>query len=224
MEQELNSGNQTGRIVVAGSLLKRAISNDTEAIQTIFKQFLPKEETIFHAEYYGYFGFSFVGFHSFSCLSEKRIATLRIGPFKKVLYEDGFYEDMTSGGVYQPSKFWLYVLMIIGLPLGVALFATGIAFVFNFVFVQLLNIFNFEFTGLIIISVILSLFLVPFIGNFITMLFYRSNPCGLACWVRERMPVYVFVNRNKMLQANKLYRQWSNLREERQKYIKNKYK
>ena len=227
MEQELvlNQPSPNGRIVVEGSLLQRAVNNDTEAIKTIFKQFLPSEETVFHAEYYGYFGFWFVGFHSFSCLTDKRVSALRVGPFKRITYEDGFYENMTSGGIYQPSKFWLYVFLIIGLLGGLALFTVVISFILNFLFFEIFGLFEFAGgTGVMIFSGIVSIFLLPFIGNFITMMFYRFNPCGLACWVRERKPVYVFVSRDKMLKANSLYRLWSNLREERNKHIKSKYK
>ena len=159
--------NQTGRIKIQESLLANAIANDREALEIIFHQFVPEDEAIKFAEYYGYFGFAFVGFHSFSCLTEKRIATLRIGPFKKILYEDGFYENMTSGGIYQPSKFWLYVFLILGIALGFAVFTTLISAGLGFIsqFLGLPDI------PLLIISGIISIFSIPFIGNFITMIF-----------------------------------------------------
>jgi hypothetical protein len=227
MEQNNNQNQPTpdSRLSFTGSLLHHATLNNEEALKIIFKQFLPADETITHAEYYGYFGFWFVGFHSFSCLTDKRIAALRVGPFKKITYEDGFYENMTSGGIYQPSKFWLYVFLVIGLLGGFALFTIVIGFILNFLLVNIFGLF--ELSGgseIFIFSGIVSIFLIPFIGSFITMAFYRANPCGLACWVRERYPVYVFVNREKMTRANKLYRLWSSLREERNKYIKGKYK
>lgn len=225
MEQELNSNAQEGKITVATSLLQSAIDNDRNAITTIFKQFLAHGETVFHAEYYGYFGFWFVGFHSFSCLTDKRIAVLRVGPFKKVSYEDGFYENMTSGGVYQPSKFWLYVFLVIGLLAGLAFFSMLITYLLSFLLADIFGLYELSGSrGLFIFSALVSIFLLPFIGSFITMLFYRLNPCGLTCWIREKRPVYVFVSREKMTKANSLYRLWCDLREERNKHLKGKHK
>ena len=137
-----NTNTQEGRIVVAGSLLHRAKNNDSEAIKVIFKQFIPPEENIFEAEYYGYFGFWFVGFHSFSCLTDKRIAALRVGPFKKISYDDGFYENMTSGGVYQPSKFWLYFWLFIGLLASLAFFTIVISYLLNFILIELFGLYE----------------------------------------------------------------------------------
>jgi hypothetical protein len=218
-------GQELGRIVVEDSLLRMAVNSDVESIKIIFKQFIPPEETVFHAEYYGYFGFWFVGFHSFSCLTEKRMSVLRVGPSKKIIYEDGFYENMTSGGIYQPSKFWLYISLVIGVLAGLVLFKVIIESILNVLFIQIFGLVELiNETVLTIFAGIISIFFLPFIGNFITIIFYRFNPCGLSCWVREKRPIHVFVSRDKMLKANRMYRIWSNLKEERNKYIKDKYK
>lgn len=213
-----------GRIHIQESLLSRAINNDEEALNTIFHQFVPVEENIQFTEYYGFFGFWFVGFHSFSCLTEKRIAILRVGPFKRITYEDGFYENMTSGGIYQPSKFWLYILLLIGVPISFVFLTMGLAAVAQFVLLDFLNIFSVDGFAITLLAGIASFFLLPFVINFLMMAFYRLNPCGLACWIRERRPVVVFVNRENMVKANRLYRLWSNLRDQRVKSLKKKAK
>jgi len=211
----------SGRIRVEGTLLERAIGNDEEAIQTIFNQFIENGETFFQAQYYGYFGFWFVGFHSFCCLTDKRIAVIRIGPFKKIHYEDGFYENITSGGVFQPSKFWLYVMLVIGVLAVFALVGIGLTMLLSFLFVEVFGLYDSEMFIYFIAALGSSLF-IPFTVHAVSMSFYRLNPCGLACWLRERRPIFVFVNREKMIQANRLYRKWTEVRELRNKHLKNR--
>lgn len=216
---------EDGRITVKGSLLQRAKEDDMEALKTIFHQFIPKDEEITFAGYYGYTGFAYVGSHSFACLTDKRVAALRVGPFKKIHYNDGFLENMTSGGVYQPSKFWLYIWIFLGFFVGIALFGSLIYGATSTVgiFFGLIDPY-YDMDNLIVISGILALPLVPFFMNWIVLAFYRVNPCGLACWVRERSPVVVSVSRDKMLKANRLYRRWSDLRDVRMRFMKNKMK
>lgn len=216
---------EDGRITVKGSLLERAKADDMAALKMIFHQFIPADEEITFAEYYGYTGFAYVGSHSFACLTDKRVATLKVGPFKKIYYNDGFLENMTSGGVYQPSKFWLYVWMFFGFFIGLAFFGFMIAnaLYYGGTFLGLIDPY-YRMDNLLIVSGILALPLVPFFMNAIISTFYGLYPCGLACWVRERYPVVVSVSRNKMMKANRLYRKWSDLRDVRMRFIKNKMK
>ncbi len=223
MEKKINETTTDSRIIVSGSLLQRATQDDTEAIDTIFDQFLSEDETIHHTGYYGYFGFGYVGFHSFCCLTDRRIASLCVGPFKKISYKDGFYENITSGQIEQPSKFWLYIFLLLGLP--------GVGMVFGFLFYTIFNfLFSTSLPGInlsdsnAILAGLTTLGILPFLGHAITMLFYAFNPCGLACWLRERIPVMVFINRDMMKRANRLYRMTTDLREERNRFIKKKSK
>lgn len=211
------------RINIQGNLLNDAKDGNIQALRYMFYQFLPQEEKIIHADYYGYFGFWFVGFHSFACLTEKRLTILQIGPFKKVIYRDGFYENMTSGAVMQPSKFWLYFWNILGALLFLAVGTVIGVFILGFLVNQILELFiDPLFLG--IASLIASIFLLPFALNFITMIFYRLNPCGFFCMIRERVGILVFVNREKMTKANYLYRLWSQCREDRIVSLKHKSK
>ena len=224
-ESNLHQIQETGRIKVKGSLLDRAKKDDREAMETIFGQFVPQDEKIRFAEYYGFTGFWFVGYHSFACLTDKRMASLEVGPFKKIVYKDGYFENMTSGEVRQPTLFWLRVYQVfaflLGLPFLALAIATGIAWVASEVF----GLFAFPTQAVpLIVGSIGAIMLIPFVMNFVTVLFYRINPSGLLCWVRERKPVVVSVSRDRMLKANRLFRLWSNLRDERLRAIKRKLK
>ncbi len=98
----------TAAIKVERSLLDRAKGNDLEAITTMFRQFMSPDETIYFAEHCGLLGFWGLGTHSFACLSNRRLASLQVGAFGRVHYNDGFLEHGNSGVVYQPSllKLW----------------------------------------------------------------------------------------------------------------------
>lgn len=98
---------------IPSSLIKRAKSNDTEAIVTMFRQFAPDDEQIYFAQYLGVEGFLGLGAHSFGCLTNRRVASIRIRPFGEVVYQDGFLEYLNSSVVYQPSKLLLYVLIVL---------------------------------------------------------------------------------------------------------------
>jgi hypothetical protein len=231
MEQTTTTGGTTkspttdSRIVIEKSLLEQAKSGDKDAMNIIFNQFLPETETIIDCDYYGYFGFWFVGFHSFACLTDKRLGTLRIGPFKKIFYRDAFYENMTSGAIFQPSLFWLYIFLFVGLIAGMIFIGSVIYLCLIFLFKELFGLYDLSESGfLYVLSGIGSLFLLPFVGNIIINVFYAFNPSGFACWVRERLPVYVSVNRRMMTKANRFYRIWSELKEQRMKTLKKKSK
>lgn len=81
------------------------------AIETMFKQFIPQDEQIAFAEYLGREGIWGLGEHSFGCLTDRRIASIRIKAFGEVLYQDGFLEHINSSIVFQPSKLLLYVII-----------------------------------------------------------------------------------------------------------------
>lgn len=215
-----------GRIKIERSLLNRAIQGDEESLSTMFYQFLPSSELIVKVDYYGFFGFWFVGFYSFACLTDKRLSTLRVGPFKKIRYRDAFYENMTSGGVEQPSLFWLYIFLLIGAAIGIAFIIATVSFLPLIETILPENIlFSTAFSSSqpflpIVFGVILCLGMLPFFLNFLISIFYAYNPSGFYCWIRERLPLVVLVNRRKMSKGNQLYRVWSELKEQRGKAFK----
>lgn len=97
---------------VPGSLLSRAKSNETAAITRMFQQFIPADEEILFAEYLGREGMFGIGQYSFGCLTNRRIASIRVKTFGEVLYQDGFLEYLNSSIVYQPSELLLYVIIV----------------------------------------------------------------------------------------------------------------
>lgn len=206
----------TAAIKLERSLLDRAKGNDLDAITKMFRQFMSPDEEIYFAEYCGQLGFWIFGTHSFACLSNRRLASLQVGAFGRVLYNDGFLEHANSGVVHQPSLLKLYLwtafAIVFGvLVLGIALVSAGTAF-------DMLG----GVLGLLTAMLLVALGAgVGLLTMFLTIRFYYLlNKCGLVWWIREGISVYVFTNRGKMNRANHLYRLSCQVRDERLKVVR----
>lgn len=107
-------------IRIASSILKRATQDDKDAIATMFKQFIPDNETIYLVQYLGLQGLWGIGTREFACLTDRRVADITVGRFGQITYQDGYLEHINSCFIYQPSKFWLYLnvgfLVLLSLP------------------------------------------------------------------------------------------------------------
>lgn len=99
-----------GVIKVEPSLMQRAKKNEFAAIEKMFRQFIPEDETVLAAEYLGVRGMWGIGRFSFACVTNRRVAAIEFGFLNEVIYQDGCMEYINSGVIYQPSKLWLYVV------------------------------------------------------------------------------------------------------------------
>jgi len=192
---------------INSSLLRQAKENDAQAIATMFKQFAPDDESIFFAEYLGVEGLWGLGTHSFACLTNKRIAAIRVGLMGEVVYQDGYLEFLNSGIVYQPSKLMLYLM-------------AGVISLFTlFSLTTAISGATQAGSG---ISLLVAVLAVPVIIGvallvlmFCVRLYYRLHKCGLVWIVREGVSIYVFTNRKLLTRANHLYRLCAQQREKR---------
>ena len=200
--------NERGDIKIGPSLLSRAIKNEPDALEIMFKQFIPEDEQVYYAQYLGIKGIWGIGAHSFACLTERRVADISIGRFSELIYQDGFLEFINSGVIYQPSKLRLYLL--VGFWLFLTLFFSigtyntlwwplggGVAFLFSLIVFGLL------------------LVLLPFLIK----LYYGVVKCGIVFWVREGVPIYIFSNRKYLKRANMFSRSVTTCREQRLKQL-----
>lgn len=183
---------------VPKSLLAKGKANDPEAITTMFRQFLMPEEKVFFAEYLGAEGVWGFGTHSFACLTDRRVASLRVGRFGEVIYQDGLLEYINSTVVYQPSKLLLYFLWFI-----------------------IWGVYTYAVVAGTVGGGALGFALALVLGGLVTFLlmvitarmFYRVRKCGAVWWVREGVSVYVFSNRKRLLRVNALSRMAIHLRD-----------
>jgi hypothetical protein len=166
---------------VEAGLLTRARQNDRPAIETMFRQFVPADETISAAEYLGVYGLWGFGRDSFGIATDRRVAALQVGSFGEVLYQDASLEYVNSTVLYQPSRGGLYATVAV-----VALVTFGV-----------------------------GLLLAPVIARG----YYRRKKSGLVLAVREGVSVYVFIDRSRMLAANRFCRDIAGLREQRVRRI-----
>lgn len=224
--QNINPTSDTtnkGEIKLGETILQRASQDDFDAIVTMFRQFIPEDEKIYIARYLGIQGLWGFGTRQFACVTDRRVADITVGRFGEVNYQDGYLEHINSGVIYQPSKFWLYLLII-----GYFLFG-GIYFILPLfsVFTILLSSSILEFTALLLPLFGLALFFL-FLPILIKW-YYRTVKCGLVLTVREgeiylnRMGgyafthrlVYLFTNRRLITRASALYRSFIIQREVR---------
>jgi hypothetical protein len=205
----------TAPIRVDRSLLDRAKANDLGAITTMFRQFMSPDEEIYFAEYCGLLGVWIFGTHSFACLSNRRLASLQVGAFGRVYYNDGFLEHQNSGIVAQPSLLKLYLWSFFAGLFGVLVLAMALVTAVG-VFQELGGALGL-LAGFLTVALGLGLALLTV---FLTIrLYYSLNKCGLVWWIREGLCVYVFTNRGKMNRANHLYRLSCQVRDERLKVV-----
>jgi hypothetical protein len=175
------------------SLVDRAKRGDSEALGTMFSQFLPRGEQMLEGHYLGVLGLWGIGTHSFAAVTPRRFATLRISLLGGVQYNDGSLEYVNSAAVHQPSKVMLYVTAA---AVSLFFFLAGLG--------------SGSLAGALI-GLLISLLLLP-----ITIrLYYRFNKSGIVLWVREGLQVYAFIDRSRMRLANQLYRRCTDAREER---------
>lgn len=205
----------TTAIKLEPSLFDRAKANDLDAITKMFRQFMSPDEEIYFAEYCGLLGFWIFGTHSFACLSNRRLASLQVGAFGRLFYNDGFLEHHNSGAVVQPSLLKLYLWAAFAVLFGLLVF--GITLVSaGEVFGRVGGV-----LGLLSAVLVVALGLgASVLSVYLTIrLYYSLNKCGLVWWIREGISVYIFTNRGKMTRANHLYRLSCQVRDDRLKAV-----
>jgi hypothetical protein len=192
--------NQQSDIKIPSSIIQLAIQDNADAITTMFKQFLPENESIQLVQYLGLQGLWGFGTHEFACLTDRRIADITVGRFGKITYQDGYLEHINSSYIFQPSKLKLYIT--VGVLFSIPLFN----------FISLLP--SLQFIGAFIVTFILfglALILLPLAVQW----YYRFNKCGIVIAVRGGIPIYIFTNRRLLTRANTLCRYMTISREER---------
>jgi hypothetical protein len=183
------------------SLVGRARAGDKEAIETMFRQFIPPDEPIDSVAFLGLRGLLGIGVHSFGAVTSRRAAGLEVSVLGGVVYRDGYYEHLNSAAVFQPSRLLqMTVSCVIGALWVVALAAVllGDSSAVGKSFGAL------AIVGLFIVTIPLG-----------TKLFYHFVKSGLVLVVREGVSVVVWADRTRLPIANQLSQRASQLREAR---------
>ena len=97
-----------------GTLVTRARAGDREAIETMFRQFIPPSDAIVASAFLGTQGFGGIGTHSFGCVTQRRVGSLRVSTFGEVIFQESLAANVNGGRIHQPSRIWLYLLVATG--------------------------------------------------------------------------------------------------------------
>lgn len=190
------------------SLTARAQSGDRQAIETMFRQFTPPDETYYAVDYLGFEGLWIFGTHSFGALTDRRVAALRMTMWGEVVYQDGFLESINSNVFYQPSKLWLYISLI----------SIAFSHLSGWVATIMLAMDYEESTERLLTILVGTIVWAVF--AFISALtaikwFHWFKKSGAAFIIKEGVTVFIFTDRSRMSLANDLFRRLCFLREQR---------
>lgn len=199
------------RIKFEQSLFDKAIKDDEESIRTMFGQFFSPSEAIERVDYLGVRGIFPFRSYSFSCLTNERVASLEVGPFKKVEYDDVWHESVNGAEIKQPSKLGLYIGLIILAALFLLSWTDDIV---RFAMADLLDSIGYSIGWDSIpadgfLSLLLELLVYFLLFNFFIYSYYRLIKCGLVFKIREKDSVFLFCDRSRMMKINQFYRDWS---------------
>lgn len=100
-------------LTVAANVLASARGGDELALNAMFKQFVGNEETVQEAYYLGKDGIWGFGRQSFAAVTDRKLASIKVGWFGEMIYQDGYIEDIESGAIIQPSLLGLYIMAIL---------------------------------------------------------------------------------------------------------------
>ena len=170
------------------SLIRRARTGDKQAIETMFRQFIPIDEAIESVEFLGLKGVAGIGVHSFGAVTSRRVAGLEVGVMGGVTYRDGYYEHVNGSVVFHPSRL-MQVLASIGAVL--------------FWLVLVVSALAGDTSAPAKVLVLLLLLVLGIIGIPLTAkLYYRFVKSGVWLIVREGVIVAVFADRARLPVAN----------------------
>jgi len=200
----------SGRIKF-GEAFSRAKKNDRNAIEMLFAGFLGENEVIRDCGYLGIVGILFPD-RSFWCLTDKRICALLIRRGGRVRFSAGFSRLINSMAIRQPSLVFLWILIILWL----ALVVTPIAIVGYFSSFQIETLLS-EFSFLSSVPwwavAFLPALLTLFMTRWLIRLYFRISKTGCTFWIREGIPVYLFADRQNIVETQRLVKLFTDEKE-----------
>ncbi len=178
----------------------RARSGDQNALETMFRQFIPPDEAIDYVAFLGLKGFFGLGRHSFAAVTERRVASLELSMFGGAKYVDGYHEHFNGSALYQPSRLPKYVASVIA----------GLAWISI-----LAGLMSAGFGAFTIIAVLAWCGVGVAALPLIAYVFYRFVKSGLVLVVREGFLVYCFADRSRLGVASELASRATEMKDQR---------
>ncbi len=187
-----------------GDVMRQARKGDETAIRQIFAGFLASGETVVGCGYLGALGY-ILPEHSFWCVTDKRVCGLLIRAGGRVNFRSGFLDLVNTVSFSQPSliHLWLYLFVYLVFLVAVSLGGAGLL-------TQLVIMIGYEWFSLPlwdsqnligIVSAALIFLFGLYMMRWVVRIFYRLVKSGCTFWTREKLPVFVFADRNNLRAA-----------------------
>ncbi len=194
-----------GRLKVSNTM-KQARRGDEDAVRQLFQGFMGPSEQIVGCGYLGALGY-ILPEHSFWAVTDKRVCGLLIRFGGRVNFQSGSLDLVNSVNFSQPSlvHLWLWLIVYLIVLVGVSFVAGG--FLGSIIIELIWNWFGlalWENMQMWLIGFMIGVFLFGlFMMRWVIRIFYRLVKSGCTFWAREKMPVFVFADRNNLAAAQR---------------------
>lgn len=194
-----------GRLKVSNTM-KQARRGDEDAVRQLFQGFMGPSEQIVGCGYLGALGY-ILPEHSFWAVTDKRVCGLLIRFGGRVNFQSGSLDLVNSVNFSQPSlvHLWLWLIVYLIVLVGVSFVAGGflgsiiIELIWNWFGIALWQNMQMWLIGFMIGVFLFGLFMM----RWVIRIFYRLVKSGCTFWAREKMPVFVFADRNNLAAAQR---------------------
>lgn len=188
------------------NIKKRARAGDRQALEILFRQFIPADEAIEDVAFLGERGLFGLGTHSFAAVTDRRVASLQLSMFGRVTYRDGYHEHVNSSAVVQPSRSHELIASVIAVLVWVAVLYELVAVrKVDGEWVRKPLGHGPDLPDVLVIPIVLGWVAISVLfAPVVARLLYRFSKSGLVLNVRNGIPVYCFTDRARMGRANHL--------------------
>lgn len=189
------------------NIKKRARAGDRQALEVMFRQFIPADEVIEDVAFLGERGVFGLGTHSFAAVTDRRVASLQLSMLGRATYIDGYHEHINSSAVMQPSRSHEFIACVVALVLWFTVLYQCVALRYNDKGEWVRTAFGRgpEIPDAAVIPIVAAWIAVSVLfAPVAARLLYRFSKSGLVINVRNGIPVYCFTDRARMGRANQL--------------------
>lgn len=128
--ETLSLEQDTPKLSPPASIVQQATGGNRQAMEAMFRTFLPMEEPIVAVEYLGVMGFFGFGRKSFGVTTASRVGKIELGLFGEVIYQEAMIRDVNSVHIHQPSRLYLYFIIAILVILAIPTYGLSLILIF----------------------------------------------------------------------------------------------
>lgn len=190
-----------GGMIDVKDVFNRAKEGDVESISSLFNGFLGDDERIKDCGYLGVLGYIFPEY-SFWCITDRRVCGLLIRRGGRLQFTSGFIKLINSLALRQPSLVTLWVT--------ISIWMIVLWFIGSQVSVFFLIMYGVPEWVSFLVPLALGILAI----RWIIRIYYRFVKSGCIFWMREKLPIYLFADRNNLANAQKLISRFQSVKRE----------